>query len=444
MVKALGLLLVPAALACEGTCDAPNNCHHPQWAVPCSQASDQAACEQSGGCWIPSAPTPTPPPPAGPKVAGGYLMMQRGSDGGVIGLKELQAVAAHATTVPVNRIWVAFFSPTMVYKPGSNTFADTGMETGSSAADLGFAEVQTAIKTLQDNGVEVFLSMGGWNYNCFPALYTRYSIGGYGDHTPNYWKIEEYGQGNVDNCNEDNMWCWSCEPESEGTTLDSFSIFPEPKTASWQAATKYIEGKAGGKTPEWHSDMMPGQSWTDSKTGAELKVPGSSKPKDMNRDPYVDFVYLAKDLGAAGVDLDYEEFWHADYFKSGSSTAGPWELDQTVYKYSAIAKDLVDAIDVIAPEMKLSTAAGAVGAWDGKWWGGNLKGVWSKAKQWFPEVMSRVEINVMTYDLSSNNDFHECPSTGVCLLDQQVEFYMKTYRDAGFAANVGYEVGQPA
>jgi len=363
----------------------------------------------------------------------------------VVGLQELQALANNAASIPVNRIWVAFFSPTLVYKPGTNTFADTGMETGSTAQDLGFSEVKQAVKTLQDNGVEVYLSMGGWNYNCFPALYTRYSIGGYGTHTPNYWKIEEFGQGSIDNCNEDNMWCYSCEPQSEGTSLDSFSIFPEPKNSdTWAAATQYVESKAGGKTPEWHSDMSPGESWTDSKTGTSLKVPGSSKFNDMSRDPYVDFVYLAKDLGASGVDLDYEEFWHADYFKSGESKTGPWELDQTIYKYSAIAKDMLDAIDKIAPDMKLSSAAGAVGAWSGKWWGGNLKGVWLKAKQWFPEVMDRVQINVMTYDLSSNNDFHECPTTDVCDLDQQVEYYMKTYRDGGFSANVGYEVGQPA
>jgi len=266
-------------------------------------------------------------------------MMQRsgrslGASAGqaVVGLQELQALANSAATIPVNRIWVAFFSPTLVYTPGANTFADTGMETGSTAQDLGFSEVKQAIKSLQDNGVEVYLSMGGWNYNCFPALYTRYSIGGYGTHTPNYWKIEEFGQGSIDNCNEDNMWCYSCEPQSEGTTLDSFSIFPEPKNAdTWAAAKQYIESKAGGKTPEWHSDVAPGESWTDSKTGTSLKVPGSSKFNDMNRDPYVDFVYLAKDLGASGVDLDYEEFWHADYFKSGES-AGPWELDQTIYK----------------------------------------------------------------------------------------------------------------
>jgi hypothetical protein len=164
----------------------------------------------------------------------------------------------------------------------------------------------------------------------------------------------------------------------------------------------------------------------------------------MSRDPYEDFVYLAKDLGVAGVDLDYEEFWHADYFKTGPATGGPWELHQTVYKYSAIAKDMLDSIDEIAPQMKLTTAAGAVGAWGGKWWGGNLKGIWLLAKKWFPEVMDRVGINVMTYDLSKNNDFHECPTDSVCELDAQVEFYMKTYRDGGFQANVGYEVGQPA
>lgn len=377
-------------------------------------------------------------------------MMQRSGrhssrGGDVVGLQELQTLAANAATIPVNRIWVAFFSPTLVYEPGAKTFADTGMETGSTAADLGFAEVKDAIKTLQAHGVEVFLSMGGWNYNCFPALYTRYSIGGYGTHTPNYWKIQQYGQGNIDNCNEGNMWCWSCEPESEGTTLDSFSIFPEPKNSdSWAAATKYVEANAQGKTPEWHSDVAAGETWVDSKTGTSLKVPGSSKPNDMGRDPYVDFVYLAKDLEATGVDLDYEEFWHADYFKSGPATGGPWELDQTVYKYTAIVKDILDAIDASAPSLKLTTAAGAVGAWDGKWWGGNLKGVWLKAKQWFPDVMSRVQINVMTYDLSSNNDFHECPKDNVCSLSQQVEYYMKTYRDGGFSANVGYEVGQPA
>lgn len=361
-----------------------------------------------------------------------------------IGIEELKAVAAAADTVPVNRIWVAFFSPTMSYTEGQNTFADTGMETGSTASDGGFAEVKTAIQTLTQGGVEVFLSMGGWNYNCFPYLYTRYSIGGYGTHTPNYWKIQQFGQGSLDNCNADNMWCYSCEPPSENTTLDSFSIFPEPKDSeTWKAAQSYIEAHKGGKEVQWHPDLAAGGSWTDTKTGQSLKVPGSNKFQLTGRDPYEDFVLLAKDLGASGIDLDYEEFWHADYFKSGTGS-GPFELDQTIYKYAAIAKDMVDSIDKHAPDLKMSTAAGAVGAWDGKWWGGNLKGVWLKANKWFPDVMSRVELNIMTYDLSSNNDFHECPETDVCSLDKQVDFYMNTYKQAGLPANVGYEVGQPA
>ena len=31
--------------------------------------------------------------------------------------------------------------------------------------------------------------------------------------------------------------------------------------------------------------------------------------------------------------------------------------------------------------LKLSTAAGAVGAWSGNWWGGNLKGLWYDTNQ---------------------------------------------------------------
>jgi len=72
--------------------------------------------------------------------------------------------------------------------------------------DAGFAELKKSIVALTAGGVEVFLSMGGWNYNCWPYMYTRYSVGGYGTATPNYWKVEQYGQGNLDNCKEENMW----------------------------------------------------------------------------------------------------------------------------------------------------------------------------------------------------------------------------------------------
>ena len=69
----------------------------------------------------------------------------------------------------------------------------------------------------------------------------------------------------------------------------------------------------------------------------------------------------------------------------------------------------------------------------------------------YPEVIQFMSkganaggINVMTYDLSDNPEFHECPADNTCALDKQVAFYMKTYSDAGIPANVGYEIGLPA
>ena len=88
--------------------------------------------------------------------------------------------------------------------------------------------------------------------------------------------------------------------------------------------------------------------------------PGQRAYAALKRDPYADLVALAKDLGPP-VDIDYEEMWHADYFKLGSGS-GPWTLPQTVFKYAAIVKDVVLNIEKTAPALKLSTAAGAVGA----------------------------------------------------------------------------------
>lgn len=75
----------------------------------------------------------------------------------------------------------------------------------------------------------------------------------------------------------------------------------------------------------------------------------------------------------------------------------------------------------------------------------------------------------MTYDLSDDEEYSECPEPGVCTLDQQVQFYMNTYGACGsscaapfcpsnlripvllantatasIAAAVGYETGTPA
>lgn len=384
---------------------------------------------------------------------GGYLLIQRSNPatGENLGMGELAALAANAKTLPVNRIWISFFSPDMIYVPGSKDLKYTGLNV-TDKGDSGFAQITKYIAQLKAGGVETFLSMGGWNYNCWPYLYTRYSVGGYGTSTPNYWKIQKYGQGNVDNCKESNMWCYTCEPESEKTTIDSFVIFPEiGNSSTYKQAQAYVSSKATGHPVKWHTDIVPGKSYTDSKTGAVLRVPGQSRFADRGRDPYQDIVYLAKDMGAAGIDLDYEEFWHADYFKTASGAKGPWELDQTTYKYAAIAMDLQLNIKAIYPECKLSTASGAVGAWAGKWWGGNMKGIWLSVFKQMPDIINFMAsgpnaggINVMTYDLSDNEQFHECPDTQDCPLVKQVAYYMNTYKTANIPASVGYEIGTPA
>ncbi|ORZ04541.1 hypothetical protein BCR41DRAFT_374839 [Lobosporangium transversale] len=377
---------------------------------------------------------------AAPQAAG-YLLLNPTN-----GPAKLKALADNADKIPINRIFLSFARPGMVYVPGSNTLEHVGLNYANTP-DFGFADLKEKVTKLQAGGVEVFLSVGGWNYGCFPYVYTYYSVGGYGTSTPNYWKIIENG-GSLASCTEANMWCYTCEPKSENTTLADFDIFPEPsESATWKAAQQYIAAGAAAEAPVWHPEMVPGKSWTDTKNNKVNIVPGSNYYQTVNRDPYQDLVYLAKDLGLVGVDIDYEEMWHADYFKSGPST-GPWTSHQTVYKYGAIMKDVLINIQAIQPSLKLATAASAAGGLSTNWWGGNLKNIWYNLFKWYPDLYNAIAdsggVNVMTYDLSNNQQYHECPDTGVCSLSQQVIYYMNGYANNGLKAIVGYEIGIPA
>ena len=111
-------------------------------------------------------------------------------------MAELQLLASEAATLPITRLWISFFSPTMYYMQGSNTLANTGMNL-TDDADFGFAQLKAVVATLKAGGIQVYLSLGGWNYNCFPYAYARYSVGGYGNNTPNYWKIATFGKGDI-------------------------------------------------------------------------------------------------------------------------------------------------------------------------------------------------------------------------------------------------------
>ncbi|KAG9324431.1 hypothetical protein KVV02_004451 [Mortierella alpina] len=380
-------------------------------------------------------------------VAAGYLLLNP-----TLGPSRLKALADNAANIPINRLFISFARPGMVYVPDSKTLKYVGLNYDNTSEDYGFADLKEKVKKLQDGGVEVFLSVGGWDYGCFPFLYTYYSVGGYGENTPNYYKIKKYGS--IQGCTEQNQWCFTCEPEAQQTTLESFDIFPEPNSPTWKEATDYVRQHAGAERPVFHPEMVPGHHWIDPRTGYNVTIPGNDYFVTQSRDPYQDLVHLGKELGLAGVDIDYEEMWHGDYFKAlkGTDVRGPFTNHQTVYKYAAIMRDVQINIQRIHPTLKLGTASAAVGALSTDWWGGNLKNVWYNFFKWYPEVYNFAAegpnaggVNVMTYDLSSNMQYTECPDgQASCPLNKQVSYYMKSYADAGMTAHVGYEIGIPA
>ncbi|KAG0196787.1 hypothetical protein BGX28_009751 [Mortierella sp. GBA30] len=380
-------------------------------------------------------------------VAAAYLLINPET-----GPARLKALADNAANIPINRLFISFARPDLVYKPDSHTLKDVGLNYNNKDPDFGFDDLKKQVTKLRAGGVEVFLSVGGWNYGCFPYLYTYFSIAEYGK-GPNFYKITDYGGGSVSGCNESNMWCYTCEPKDYNTTLADFNIFPEPDySPTWKQAVEYVVMNTKGEAPQFNPAMIPGTEYLEPKTKTKIQVPGRKLFYDLQRDPYQDLVYLGKDLGLTGVDIDYEEMWHADYTKAGPKS-GPWTNHQTTYKYTAIMRDVQINIQAIAPTLKLGTASAAVGAQSGDWWGGNLKTVWFNMYAWYPEVYNFAAkganaggVNVMTYDLSSNMEFWECPNADLklCPLNKQVSFYMQTYKDAKMEALVGYEIGRPA
>ncbi len=205
----------------------------------------------------------------------------------------------------------------------------------------------------------------------------------------------------MNNASPENEYCYTCEPPAANETLNNFDLFPEPTfSPTWQAAVAYVTAGAASAPvqPVWDAGFINGQQWTDPNTGVTTTLPGSGLYNTLRRDPYADLVSLAVDLGAAGVDVDYEEMWHADMHKQGPA-GGPWTLPQTVYKYAAILKDVQLNIAAQAPALLLSSPTGAASGWAGNWWGGNLKGVVAEAAALYPDLIAFVArtggINVM-------------------------------------------------
>lgn len=191
---------------------------------------------------------------------------------------------------------------------------------------------------------------------------------------------------------------------------------------------------------------------------------------------YANIIKLTNDLGMQGIDLDAEEFWHADkyaqkwngdpwntslgntvnssggpsynnlvkYGSSGSTTAGPAIMPKTVDKTAAIIHELKDNQN--AKDLMFATAAPPVGARPitgfvygdtapdiytkgGVWWLGNLKGLWYNLADKDKSVVDRFDsIGLMTYDLCGDNATTCAPYGGAPLdLASQVDAYMKDY-----------------
>ncbi|WP_036772102.1 hypothetical protein [Photorhabdus australis] len=199
---------------------------------------------------------------------------------------------------------------------------------------------------------------------------------------------------------------------------------------------------------------------------------------------YRNIVNLAADLGVVGIDVDYEEFWHADinarswkltpdsinvppnnsenlttsvlmrkgignyvYDESMNIVPGaeiiPRAMPETVDKFAAILKSFYNSISAVKPSLKLSTAGPATGGipnmsanwgtvaiysniYGGAWWGGNLYGLIYNTALTYPNLINRFSyIGVMTYDLSETDCGKD--SHIPCDLPGQVKYYYSQY-----------------
>lgn len=84
------------------------------------------------------------------KVVGGYVLLSAARSGVKVGLEELALLSKNAATLPVNRIWYSFFSPTLVYEANSNTLEHVGLGL-QDGGDYGFADMKKTIAELKVN-----------------------------------------------------------------------------------------------------------------------------------------------------------------------------------------------------------------------------------------------------------------------------------------------------
>jgi hypothetical protein len=200
--------------------------------------------------------------------------------------------------------------------------------------------------------------------------------------------------------------------------------------------------------------------------------PTLSSESDIAQVAYTNIIRLVTDLGAEGIDVDAEEFWHADesavvwngnpwatslayeildnggpsyenlmtYGTGASTPSGPAVMPATVSKMTAILKLLQGSNKLL-----FSSAAPPVGARPitgfvygdtspeiytagGLWWLGNLKGLWYHLSETDLSLVSRFDsLGLMTYDLCGVGADCAPYADGPTDLPGQVNAYMTDY-----------------
>ncbi|MEN9945657.1 MAG: hypothetical protein RLZZ293_43, partial [Pseudomonadota bacterium] len=244
-------------------------------------------------------------------------------------------------------------------------------------------------------------------------------------------------------------------------------IQPFISVGGWNYSCNYaVYGSGCGDAPTptngIHYDWFPDPTDSSQSTTAQIA--------------YNNVIKLTNDLGMQGIDLDAEEFWHADkyavqwngnpwstsiaeqinsnggptyanlvkYGTGVTTSSGPALMPKTVDKMAGIMHSLED--NPQAKDLMFSTAAPPVGArpitgfvygdngsdiytYGGVWWLGNLKGLWYNLTDKDKAIVDRFDsIGLMTYDLCGDNATTCAPYGGGPLdLPGQVSAYMKDY-----------------
>jgi hypothetical protein len=382
-------------------------------------------------------------------------------------LAKLQDIAANPSKYPFTRINLSFINPHINYATGNTDTSGTGIAFSDESGNVGpiaISDLKGYIEKIKASGKEVYFTVGGWDFglggdgNTLPGLVGKnYDFSKYNDKmffkngsdggflyfqslllypTSQSYPLDSNGKCLHDAVGQtpgpDNNWCYVVEPSVTGIKASDYSSFPYPV--------------------DYPQSLLP--------SGSGLSVPQTDYYKMM--------VQFVKDTGANGIDVDYEEFPQADWYRQeynpdtgvissgfdhNLTSAGPWVMQSSVNKITYIISKVEKEAKAANIDVQITApAVGAIpiqGPWNSgkQWWGGNLKGliynIINYSDSNIPSGKSLIQnatggIGVMTYDVSSNQKNSECPfaTDAFCSLKYQVGFYMNSYLYEFQAANL--------